>query len=173
MRTQYIARRELEHLLAALMPENRLALELSLATGLRISDCLSIKTEQLEKSTNNRITVTEMKTGKRRRIYIPAEIFARMMRISGRYFVFEGRSDCRKHRTRQAVFKDLKRVARIFRLKQNVAPHSCRKIFAVEFFKRCGDLTKVQHLLNHSDEAVTILYAMADELTKRTLGESY
>lgn len=71
-------------------------------------------------------------------------------------------------RTRQAVWKDLKRIAGLFRLHMNLAPHSCRKIYAVEAYKRSGgDVKKVQKLLNHDSEAVTMLYCLADELTKR------
>ena len=35
MRSEWIEKGEMEHVLAALMPENRLACEISLATGLR------------------------------------------------------------------------------------------------------------------------------------------
>lgn len=160
----------MEHLLAALMPQNRLALEVSMATGLRIGDVLSLRSCDLARAADKgRITVRESKTGKSKRIYIPVYLVERMLMVSGKYFVFEHRTDRKKHRTRQAVFKDLKRVAIAFRLKANIAPHSCRKIYAVEQFHRCGDLKKVQKLLNHENEAVTMLYAMADELTKRTL----
>ena len=81
--------------------------------------------------------------------------------------MFEGRLDGRKHRTRQAVFKDIKRAAAAFGLKRNVAPHSLRKIYAVDEFEKTGNLKKVQKLLNHSDEAVTILYAMANVIGNR------
>jgi site-specific recombinase XerD len=76
--------------------------------------------------------------------------------------------DTRRSRTRQAVWKDLKRVARAFRLKANVAPHSARKSFAVKEYQK-GGLKRLQGLLCHSDEAVTMLYAFADELTARKL----
>lgn len=59
-RADYIAKQEFKHLLAALMPPNRLALEVSLATGLRISDVLNLRTERLEE----RMTIRELKTGK-------------------------------------------------------------------------------------------------------------
>ena len=53
-------------------------------------------------------------------------------------------------------------------MKQNVCPHSLRKSFAVEEFqKNGGDLKRVQKLLNHSYEAVTMLYAMANISGKR------
>lgn len=164
MRADYVFKQEFEHVLGALMPENRLALEVSLATGLRISDVLNLRTEKL----GPRMTVRELKTGKTRRVYIPIELLDRMRKVSGKIFVFEGRCDYRKPRSRQAVYKDLKRAAGAFRLGQKqVSPHSARKIFAVEEYHRTGDLKRIQKLLNHDSEAVTILYAMADTLVKR------
>lgn len=163
--SEVIERVEFEHLLAALTPENRLACEVSEATGLRIGDVLALKTADLAQ----RMTITEEKTGKKRRIYIKKELFDRLFDISGRFWVFEHRLDPHKHRTRQAVWKDLKRVAALFRVSKgfNITPHSCRKVFAVEKLKECGNMKKVQALLCHSSEAVTVLYAMADELTRR------
>lgn len=164
MRAEWIPRREYEHLLAALMPANRLALEIAETNGLRISDALSLRTDKLA----SRMTIKELKTGKSRRIYLSRELLARAQALAGRYWVFEGRTDPRKHRTRQAVYKDLKRVARIFRL-DRVATHTGRKIFAVEQFHKTGSLKAVQKLMNHRDEAVTVLYAMADQLSKRVM----
>jgi site-specific recombinase XerC len=57
----------------------------------------------------------------------------------------------------------------MFRLKENIAPHSARKVYAVEAYSRSGELARVQKLLNHESEAVTELYAMADALTSRRL----
>ena len=45
-----------------------------------------------------------------------------------------------------------------------------RKIYAVNAYaKSGGDISKVQKLLNHSDPAVTMVYAMADVITQRKL----
>lgn len=166
-RTDYIHRQELGHLLAALTPPNRLAVEISMTTGLRISDVLGLRTEALKASADTRVTVRELKTGKTRRVRIPVELYNRAMQIAGRVYVFEHRHDFQRPRTRQAVWKDLKRIARAYRLKTNIAPHSARKVYAVEAFARTRDLRKVSKLLNHSSEAVTMLYALADELTAR------
>lgn len=68
-----------------------------------------------------------------------------------------------KHHTRQAVWKDVKRAAQAFRLKQNVGPHSARKVYAVDLMKRYGDIERVRRALNHSSESVTLIYAMADQ----------
>ena len=157
------------HLLAALTPPNRLALEISLATGLRISDVLGIKTEQVQKTANGRITLRQLKTGKSTRVRLPNELRARCLSLSGRVWVFEHRHDWTRHRTRQAVWKDLKRVARLFRVKSNIAPHTARKVWAVDAFKRTGNIKRVQELLQHESEAVTAIYAMADQLVGRRL----
>lgn len=165
MRSDYAPRASFDHILAALMPANRLALETSLATGLRIDDVLSLRTDQLRKE---RFTITEMKTGKRRRIRLPKELREALFAQSGRFYVFEHRLDQKRHRTRQAVWKDIHRACELFRIKHLVlSPHSARKIYAVSQYQTSGSLKRVQQLLNHSDEAVTALYAMADVLTAR------
>lgn len=157
------------------MPENRLAIEVAMATGLRISDVLGIKTDQLrdkkgELGNRSKITVRELKTGKNRRVYLPNELRDKMIRNAGRYYVFEGRLSPKKHRTRQAVAKDMLRARKILRTKKLVvSPHTARKIWAVEQAKTGKDIKKLQKMMNHSDPAITMIYAMADEITKRKL----
>lgn len=169
MRSGYIVREELRHILSALTAENRLACEISESTGLRIGDVLLLRREQLLKGP--RLTIREQKTGKTRRVYLPADLYRRALGLAGSIYVFEGRLDGRKHRTRQAVYKDLRRAARLFRCRAHLSPHSCRKVWAVNAYKASGgDLKRVQHLLNHESEAVTMLYALADELTERRTG---
>lgn len=164
MRSEWVPKGEMEHILAALTAPNRLACEVSLATGLRIGDVLYLKPEQVRKQ---RFTVREQKTGKTRSVRLPKDLMERCISCAGQHYVFENRLNGRKPRTRQAVYKDLKRVAKNYGCKKNVTPHSARKVFAVEEFEKTGSLKRVQKLLNHSDEAVTILYAMANVLTKR------
>ena len=165
IKTDYIEREEMGHLLSALMPTNRLILEVSLSTGLRLGDVLNLKTEHLKE----RMTIREQKTGKTRRIRLTKELLDRLITESGKIYVFPNRLDYRKPRTRQAVWKDLKRVAKLFRIpaKLNIAPHSVRKVYAVGEFRRTCNIKRVQELLNHSDEAVTWIYASADVLAHR------
>ena len=47
MTTEYLLRREMEHIFAALMPENRLVCRVCVATGLRVSDVLALTPGQL------------------------------------------------------------------------------------------------------------------------------
>lgn len=59
-RTTYADRAQMAHILAALMPENRVIVQLCMATGLRVSDVLELRTADLKR----RQTIRERKTGK-------------------------------------------------------------------------------------------------------------
>ena len=106
-RADWLDRPAMGHVLAALMPANRLVMECCMATGLRVGDVLALKTADVQHG--QRMTVREQKTGKSRRVYWPAE------------------------------------------------------------FRRTGSVDKVAALLNHDEghSEVTLLYALADELTRR------
>lgn len=169
MRADYVWRDNLGHVLAALTSPNRLACEVSLATGLRIGDVLELTRDQVAKG---RFTVREGKTGKTRRVRLPVDLQTRILSQAGHIYAFPGRCDGRTHRTRQAVYKDIRRAAKAFRLTEHISPHSLRKVYAVDQYHRTGDIKRVQGLLNHSSESVTMIYAMADALTARRLGRS-
>lgn len=145
-------------MLAALTDTNRLVMRVALHTGLRVGDVLALKPGQLKPH----FWVTEQKTGKRRQVGLPEPLLSDLRQNAGEDWVFPGR-DPRKHHTRQAVWKDVKRAARAFRLPQNVAPHSARKVYAVELLKKYGEIDRVKRALNHSSESVTLIYAMADQ----------
>ena len=159
MRTEYILRREVDLILSALTPENRLVMRVALHTGLRISDILCLRPEQLKPH----FWVTESKTGKRRQIGLPEPLLSDLKKQAGKWWVFPSPVDPHKHRTRQAVWKDVKRAAKFFRMPQNIAPHSARKVYAVDLLHKYGDIAVVRRALNHSSDAVTIIYALADQ----------
>lgn len=159
MKTAYLLDREVGHVLAALTPSNRLVCRVCLHTGLRVGDVLALRTQQL----GPRFWITERKTHKRRQVGLPAGLLADIRAQAGEVWAFPGR-DPSRHRTRQAVWADVKRAARAFRLPQNVAPHSFRKVYAVDLLHRYGDLDRVRRALNHGSCETTMIYAMADRL---------
>lgn len=157
MRTEYLLEKEVDRVLSLLMPANRLVMRVVLHTGLRISDVLELKTEQLSR----RFWIHEKKTGKARMVGLPADLLNDIMEQAGPDWAFPGQSPG-KHRTRQAVWADIKRAARACRLPQNIGTHSGRKVYAVELMKKYGDIEVVRKRLNHRYESVTKIYAMAD-----------
>lgn len=152
--------RDVGLLLALLTPPNRLVCQVSLATGLRVGDVVALRPADLRPN----VWVTESKTGRRRRIALGANLRAVLAAQSGEVWVFPGARDKTRHRTRQAVWKDLKRAARALRMTDvNVSPHSMRKCYAVDLMERNG-MAAVQRSLGHADRETTLLYALADKL---------
>lgn len=159
MRTKAISDDDMEHVLRLLTYSNELVCRVCLAHGLRVGDVLSLKTRQIRQK---KITLREQKTGKRRVVQISDKLRRQILAQSGEIYAFPCRTDPERHRTRQAVWKDLKRAAAALRLDSGVGTHSMRKSAAVRKYRACGDIRQVQRLLNHSDELVTALYALAD-----------
>lgn len=159
-RARYLSRPIFSALLLLLEPENAEALRLSLDYGLRIGDVLQIPTEAMR---NGRWSFLEQKTGKRRRVTFSEFHREICLSFAGKIYVFEHRFDQHKHRTRQAVYKDIRGLCERLGYK-GITPHSARKIYAVNAYKKSGDLDRVKKILNHSDANITMLYALADQM---------
>ena len=159
MKTEYLLHREVGHVLAALMPQNRLIARVCLQTGLRVGDVVALRTRDI----GQQFMVTEAKTNKRRRVGLTEDLMRDILAQAGPEWAFPGRVPG-GHKSRQAVWADVKRAARAFRLPQNVGPHSLRKVYAVDLLERYGDIGRVQRALNHSSIETTLIYAMADKL---------
>lgn len=158
MRVEYLLEREVDQILSMLTEKNALIMRVAIHTGLRISDVLSLRTDNLR----SHFWVTEQKTGKRRQVGLPDPLLSDIRNQAGKEWAFESPKTGRPQ-TRQAVWKDVKRAAKALRLAQNVGPHSARKVFAVELMEKYGDLERVKRALNHSSDTVTMLYALADK----------
>ena len=169
MRSEWVSDDVMDLILATMLPANRLAVQVSLATGLRISDVLSLKTETIQRTA--RPYVRDSKTGKNHRIYLAAELRTQLLAQAGSIWVFEGRLDPKKHRTRQTVYKDMEHAVAVVKRAQqvdrgkNISPHSARKVAAVRAYQR-GGLEAARAMLVHDPEhpMVTMLYALSDEL---------
>lgn len=142
--------------------ENVLALRVALETGLRIDDVLSLRAEQIVRRT---IYGTAEKTDKPYKKTISAELAKRLSALTPNKggYIFPHRLDPLKHRTRQAVWSNMKKAAALMGVKLNAAPHSARKTYAVEMFKDKG-LEQTQKELQHDRLSTTMLYAFSDML---------
>ena len=168
--TEYLLDKEVDCVLRLLTPANRLITQVMLHTGLRVSDVLDFRTEQLK----SRFWVTERKTGKKKMVGLPRPLLDELKKQAGKIYVFESARDPGKHRSRQAVFKDIKRAAKSLRLQQCVAPHSFRKIYAVDLLQKYGDIEKVRKALNHERDSTTLIYALAaQQLEQRQAVKAY
>lgn len=91
-----------------------------------------------------------------------------MRKIGDKKFIFPGRFGD-KPRTRQAVWKDVKKASKALKINENLSPHSARKTYAVEEFHEKG-FKEVQKELQHDRAETTMLYAYSDILFKNHNG---
>lgn len=142
--------------------ENVLALRVSLETGLRIDDVLSLRACQIVRRT---ICGTAEKTDKPYKKTISADLAKRLATLTPNAggYIFPHRLNSMKHRTRQAVWLNMKKAAALMGVKLNAAPHSARKTYAVEMFRDKG-LEQTQRELQHDRISTTMIYAFSDML---------
>lgn len=159
MRSDYIKPSIYTQVYQLMVYENALVLRTSLETGLRISDVLNLQKNDLK---GNTIHFTAQKTGKKGKKVISSDLSKRLRQVCGKKWFFTGRFGS-KPRTRQAVWKDLKKCAKEMHIKENLTCHSARKTYAVEDFHNKG-LPHTQKELQHDRVETTMLYAYSDLL---------
>lgn len=166
MRAEYIHPELLWSIIEGLTYPNQLAMRIALKTGLRIDDVLSIEKKKLKP----RMTVREKKTGKSKRVYFGVELYKELFAFAFRnpkvlnsVYLFPHRTRLNAHRTRQAVYSDVKKVVRQLQLSGQISPHTARKCAAVRELARTGSIESVKKFLNHERDLVTLLYALSDQ----------
>jgi integrase len=117
------------------------------------------------------ITYTAEKTGKRGKAVVSLDLANRLKAVAGETYIFPKRGKPDEHRTRQTVWKDVRKAAAALRAAgvvkdENISPHSARKTFAVEDAEHYG-LKHTQRALQHRDKRTTQMYAFSD----RYIGE--
>lgn len=136
----------------------RLVYEIGCATGLRVSDIVSLEKEVLNK---REPVIKEQKTGKSKRIYIPVKLKTELKKYSkkNKKYIFETRSKT-GHLTRQAVHKHFKKIAEETECHENIGTHTMRKNYALKLLKKGKSLKYIKNKLNHDNLSDTLLYLM-------------
>ncbi len=165
---KYLSEQEVDALLdaAARMPGRRgavarAALEILYATGLRVSELLTLPRRAL--SGDATVLLIRGKGGSERIVPLSEtakEAAAALVnqQDQGSRHLFPGR-DRRRALTRQALFLLLKQVALSAGIdRARVSPHVLRHSFASHLLARGADLRSLQLLLGHADIATTQIY---------------
>ena len=154
---------------------NRCILELLYSTGLRITELISLKFENI--STDDAL-IKVMGKGSKERIvpmnditceylkkYIE-EVRPTMIKKVQTDYIFLNNHG--KQLSRQAVFLMIKARAREAGIKKEISPHTLRHSFATHLLQNGADIRFIQELLGHSDVATTEIYThIANENLKR------
>lgn len=160
---KYLSEAEVDALLAAARDHRRgaviaAALEILYATGLRISEMLTLPRRAL--SGDAMLLLVRGKGGKERVVPLSqaAREVAAKLPTHGHAWLFPGR-DPRRPLTRQAFGLMLKQTAIAAGLDPDrVSPHVLRHSFASHMLARGADLRSLQLLLGHADIGTTQIY---------------
>ncbi|MGY3819893.1 site-specific tyrosine recombinase XerD [Ligilactobacillus salivarius] len=156
---------------------DRAMLELMYATGLRISEIINLKLEDLHLTIG---TLQTLGKGHKERI-VPVGDEA--IKWINRYLE-EARPKLLKQKrsnylflnfhgnnlTRQGVWKNLKAEVRKAGIQKNITPHTLRHSFATHILENGADLRIVQELLGHADISTTQIYT---HLSNKQLADIY
>ncbi len=159
---------------------DRAMLELLYATGLRVSELVSLELNDVNLET--RVLVARGKGNKERLVPVggPAAEAVKAYLSTARGALLRGRSSkdlfvtTRGGRmTRQGFGKLLDRWARAAGIRGRVSPHKLRHSFATHLLEGGADLRAVQSMLGHADVSTTQIYTHVDRSHVRRLYDRF
>lgn len=156
---------------------NKAMLELMYATGIRVSELVNLKLQDLD--LNQDIIRTFGKGSKERVIpigdyakeYLEKYIYeyrGSMLKKEASEYLFLNNHG--KKMTRQGFFKIIKKIAQEKGINKDLSPHTLRHSFASHLLKYGADLRTIQELLGHSDISTTQIYT---HITNEELKKNY
>lgn len=162
-----LTREEVKNLIqAAPTLKSRLIIKMLYSSGLRLSECLSLKIDDLE--LNEKIGWVRKGKGAKDRMFILSE---RIIKDFRKYL---------KNHTGQYLFSDkrpltsrnvqliIKRAALKAGIKKNISPHKLRHSFATHLLESGTDIRVIQKLLGHSKLQTTQIYTdVSTEMVKK------
>ena len=137
--------------------------------ALRISDLLSLKFTDFYREDNSmvdRITIVEIKTGKRKTFTINNTVkeSVRLLRSNHPDYVYLFQAHSRNIGervgpvSRQWVNRVLKQISEDVGLDYNLSTHSMRKTFGYHAYKAGADINELQKMFNHARVIETFIY---------------
>ncbi len=141
--------------------KSRLMISLMYAAGMRVSEVVSLKIDDLDFDDN--IGHIRQAKGKKDRIFnIPKFLFLRLKKYSekqkslGENYLFVGRN--KKRMSSRNLQKIVKLAAKKAGIKKDVHCHTLRHSFATHLLEDGTDIRFIQQLLGHSSISTTELY---------------
>ena len=156
---------------------NKAMLDVLYATGLRVSELVNLKMENIDFESD---IIRTFGKGNKERV-IPIGEYARyylnlylkehrnqMLKHGNNEYVFLNNHG--KNMTRQGFFKIIKAIANEKDINKEISPHVLRHSFASHLLKHGADLRTIQELLGHSNVSTTQIYT---HISNEELKENY
>ena len=140
-------------------PKHKLIIQLAYGMGLRVSEIINIKIEDID-SVTMRVLVSQAKGKKDRYVNLPEVILNDLRKyylsFKPKKYLFEGQyGDQYSIRSAQSVFKNALKKAGI---RKNVGIHSLRHSYATHLLEYGTDISLIQKLLGHNNIKTTLHY---------------
>lgn len=142
---------------------NLLILELFYSTGVRISELVKMKIEDINFDENS---INVLGKGKKKRLVIMGNYakkrlidFLNYQNLINRGYIFKNlRKSTNKYISERTVFNIVKKYVEKVTHNQKISPHSLRHTFATHLLNNGADLMSLKELLGHSDLSSTQIY---------------
>jgi Site-specific recombinase XerD len=138
---------------------NYILFVMGINTGLRISDLLPLKVNDVRNRSH--ITIIENKTGKQKRHLlsnIKSELDQYILDMNDDDYLFQSRNGENKPIQRYQAYNILNNAARKVGINEEIGTHTMRKTFGYHFYQKTKDVALLQNLFNHSSPSVTLRY---------------
>ncbi len=150
--------KQMKEVLRDMSERNFVMFTLGISTGLRISDILQLKKEDLLQS---HINITETKTTKAKRIKIPGyikkDIMPYVKSLKDGDYLIKSRQGKNRPIDRSTAYRILRKAAKQVKVTE-IGTHTLRKTFGYHFYKKTKNIALLQELFNHSDQHITLRY---------------
>ncbi|EEL88103.1 site-specific integrase [Bacillus cereus] len=137
---------------------NYILFVMGINTGLRISDILKLKVEDLKGS---HISMREMKTGKQKRIQITVALKRELRWFNENReddeYLLKSRQGKNRPIGRSMAYKILSGAAAEFGLDE-IGTHTLRKTYGYHMYMQTKNIALLMEIFNHSSEKVTLRY---------------
>ena len=159
----YLERNDKEQ--AYISDRNYMILHLGRNLAFRIEDLLQLKVGNFQ---NGSIYTREFKTNKEQYFELhpslakDIESYINRNKLVEEEYLFKSRKGLNKPITRQRAWQIIKDLSEQVNVNYIVGTHSLRKYFARKYYETTGDIIGLKEMLNHSSEAVTLLYICWD-----------
>ena len=150
---------ELKKILYQQSYRNYILFVLGINTGLRISDMLQIKVEDVRGKTH--IVLKEQKTSKNKKFLINSNLRRELSdytaKMADHEYLFQSRIGKNKSLSRFQAYRIFSEAGRKAGL-ESIGCHSTRKTFGYHHYKKNKDVALLQKLFNHSSPSITLDY---------------
>lgn len=165
---KYLKKQDIEKLREYFEKKNKIVLlgivNISVNTGLRISDVLDLKFENIKKDT---CVVIEKKTNKKKEIFFNDICLNTIKTLKEFYinkniipssYIFKSLIKNDSHISYSAIIKYLKLAEKDLKLNYPIGTHSFRKTWGHYVYKNTKDIALLMTAFNHSSPAITLRY---------------